>query len=263
MRSAALLQALEKARRRYDDAAIGLDGLDEDGSDLVRPKLALEAPVEVIEGAGDQIGRELRAVGIGIGQPGEAGTRRCMGLRAVARHRNRGGAAAVIGPDEGEDAATAGRRGFQQAHHGVVGVGAGVAEPDPSLAIVREMRQQVLSKAHSMPDDARGEAYRPHVAHGLADRFGHCRVAVAEARRAPRGAEVEHAPAALLDHVGARAPHGGRREEANPLDIGDGTPVAGHQVLGHGSILALRLTCSLRFAFQIGGRMCRHGLAAS
>ena len=168
----------------------------------------------------------------------------------------------MISADEGKDAA-AGRRGLEQAYHGVVGVGAGVAEPDPPLAAVRKVRQQVLCKGDGVADGARGEAHRPHVARGLAHRLGHRRVAVAEARRTPRGAEVEHAPAALLNHVGARTPHGGCRKEAKPLDIGDGTPVAGHQVLGHGSILALHLTGSLRLAFQIGGSMFRHGLAAS
>ena len=62
VRPAALLQALEEAGGRDDDAAVGLDRLDEDGGDLVRIKLALEAPVQVIEGAGDQVGLELRAV---------------------------------------------------------------------------------------------------------------------------------------------------------------------------------------------------------
>ena len=72
----------------------------------------------------------------------------------------------MIGADEGEDAA-AGRGRLQQAHHGVVGVGAGMAEPDPALAIVRQARQQVLSQPDRVPDRARGEADRSHVAASL------------------------------------------------------------------------------------------------
>ena len=235
--AATLLQSLEEAGGRHDEAAVRLYRLDEDGGDLVRLQLALEAPVEVVEGALDQIGRELGAIRVGIDQPREAVAHGRVALGAVAGDRHRRGAAAVIRADEGEDAA-ARRRRLQQAHDGVVGVRAGMAEPDPALAIAGQARQQVLGQPDSVPDRARSEADRPHVAHGLAHRLGQRRVAVAQARRAPRCAEVEHAPSAFLDHVGALAPHGGRREEADPLDVGDGARVAGQQVVGHGAIPA-------------------------
>ena len=79
---------LRRAGGRHDEAAVRLDRLDEDGCDLLRPQLALEAPVEVVEGALDQLGRELRAVGVGIDQPRETRACRRVGLGAVARNRH-------------------------------------------------------------------------------------------------------------------------------------------------------------------------------
>ena len=66
----------------------------------------------------------------------------------------------MIGADEGEDAA-ARRRRLQQANDGVVGVRAGMAEPDPPLAIVGQARQQVLRQADRVPDGTGGEAHSP------------------------------------------------------------------------------------------------------
>ena len=55
-----------------------------------------------------------------------------------------------------------------------------MAEPDPPLAIVRQARQQVLGQPYRVPDRARGETDRAHVGHGLADRLGQRRMAVAQ-----------------------------------------------------------------------------------
>ena len=56
----------------------------------------------------------------------------------------------MISADEGKDAA-AGRRGLEQAYHGVVGIGAGVAEPDPPLAVVRKCASRSSASATAWP----------------------------------------------------------------------------------------------------------------
>ena len=104
--------------------------------------------------------REVRPVRVGIGQQEQAGPWRRMGLGGVAGDRHREGGAAVIGADEGDDAPPAGR-GLDRAHHGLVGVRSGMAEPDPTVAAAGRDRQQPLGQRHGRLVDQGQERWRP------------------------------------------------------------------------------------------------------
>ena len=131
----------------------------------------------------------------------------------MARDRHRAARSAVIGAVKGEDARPA-RRGHDRARHGLVGVRAGMAEPDAAPRALRHDREQPLGEL-----DGRQVRRREVAGAGLAgkrpvDRLADGRMRMAEGRRAPGGGEVEQPPSVVADEKGAFPAGYRQRKEA-------------------------------------------------
>jgi hypothetical protein len=151
----------------------------------------------------------------------------------MARERHGADAVAVIGAGEGDEAAAAGGGG-ERAHHRLVGVGPGMAEPHFSWRPRRQGLQQRLGEAHRRLGDGREDAGAGHRGGGAAHGLDHRGMAIAEAGGTPMGREIEQPPAILGHQIGALAGDDGKWEEAQLLQGRDHARVARYQGLGSG-----------------------------
>ena len=225
MLAAALLQRFQKTIRRHDESAIGENWLDKYRRHLLGRTGCLELIVEQGEHI---VGREFRPVGVRIGQQNQAGARQAVGHGGMAGYAHGASEAAVIGADKGDKAAASGGGGGN-AHGGIIGIRARVAEPDAALACARRCRQQALGKCCRRLIRDHQEAGAGHVACRFGDGVDHCRMAITEAGGGRRGGEVKHPPSVFLEQIGAAAAGCRKRVETQCLNLRNGIGVARSQ----------------------------------
>ena len=144
--AATILDGLEKAGRRHDEAAVRHQGLDEDGGDLGGRTAGREL---IVEKGQHLVRAESPAIRVGIREKQQSGARQGVRHGGVTADAHRSREISVIGADEGNEAAPSGR-GLQHAHGAIVGIRTGVAEPDAPVGLPGRQLQQIFGEAHRL-----------------------------------------------------------------------------------------------------------------
>lgn len=224
MLSAEIGELLEEPLRRHDQPAVRLDRLDEGAADLFGWRRRCELLFQEVE---DRVAAGVALIGpegVGVGQQDQAVGLGRARLDAMAGECHGTGGAAVIGADEGDDAGAAGRLG-DRPEDGLVGIGAGMAEPHLVSPVAGKKAEQFFGKGGRRRIGGRQDAGARRIGDGARHRLDEGRVAIAEACGTPGAGEVDQFAAALLHEARAMAAGDGERKEAQLLQAGNGLSV--------------------------------------